>query len=253
MGSRSSRSSKLVDVVLIAIDFENFSHYDNGYALKSSSQLGLAILDTKEINEVSPDKLISTYNFVWGSPSYYRRKAYKFSFGETIKIRYSEIADRIQSLIPRARNIVFVGHSVCQEIRALRILGFQFPVLLSAILDTAGIGKDILGHWMSLSQLLLRLECSFDNRKLHCAGNDAAFTLKALLLLAARGFSKQEQDLDGDCNMTDVLQQISNYPKPQSRTWTWDQEKIDEIRAARKQKREDEEICLNAFALIEPS
>ena len=264
MGLHFSRPSELVDVVLIAIDFEKFNTIRNRFAKVQDCQVGLAILDTKKINEVSLDRLISTYNFVVGAPSYHKKVSHRFAFGETIHIRPSEIKDRIQSLIPPARNVVFVGHTTSCELHTLSILGFQFPVLLSAALDTHWIGKEVFeGMSMRLIDLLLRLGFCFDEGDLHCAGNDATFTLKALLRLAVRGFLDQERDLDGDCNMIEVLQELSNYPilrggdlnGPLLRRWqrTWDQEKNDQIRAAREHKRETVDSFSDAFAIFDQS
>ena len=126
----SSRSLRLSDVVLIAIDFEGINTIKRGFAQKNDCQVGLAILDTKKINKVSPAKLISTYNFATGSPSYLRKASEKFIFGETITIHPSDIVDRIQSFIPPARNIVFVGHGIIRDLGVLRALDFQTPVLL---------------------------------------------------------------------------------------------------------------------------
>jgi CRISPR/Cas system endoribonuclease Cas6 (RAMP superfamily) len=91
----SFRSPRLSDVVLIAIDFENINTIKSGFSHKNNYQVSLAVLDTKEINQVSPDKLISTYNFATGSPSYLRKASEKFIFGETITIRPSDLADCI--------------------------------------------------------------------------------------------------------------------------------------------------------------
>ena len=270
-GFHSSRSSELADVVLIAIDFEKLVNIEAGFARRQSCQVGLAILDTKKINQGSLDKLISTYNFVTGPPSYYKRVGQNFSFGESTRIHPSEIVDRIQSLIPPGRNVVLVGHGIACDLCALQILGFQFPVRLSSIIDTSRIAQEILGKkWIRLVDLLERLESPFDKIDLHCAGNDATFTLRALLLLAARGFSNQERDLDGDCDMIDLLQQLSNYPTPYTKDlkvqvsdeWisirgrqakTWDKEKADQTRAARRDKREDVDSCFDAFALFDQS
>jgi hypothetical protein len=254
----SFRSPRLSDAVLIAIDFENINTIKSGFSHKNNCQVGLAVLDTKKINQVSPDKLISTYNFATGSPSYLRKASEKFIFGETITIRPSDMADCIQSSIPPARNIVFVGHGIVNDLQALQALGFQFPVLLSGVLDTFQVANEVFQFWAgSLSDLLLSLGCSFN--RLHCAGNDANFTLRALLLLAVQGFTDQQRDQVGDYDTLGILQQISTCPIPhwvdpevralekrekrrersrKHQSKTWDKEKQEQIRAARKIKKE---------------
>jgi CRISPR/Cas system endoribonuclease Cas6 (RAMP superfamily) len=66
----SSRLSRLSDVILIAIDFENINNIKSGFSQTNNCEVGLANFDTKEINQLSPDSLISTFNFATGSPSY---------------------------------------------------------------------------------------------------------------------------------------------------------------------------------------
>lgn len=95
LGDHSSRSPSLSDVVLIAIDFENINTIKSGFSQKHNCQAGLAIFDTKEIGQVSPNKLISTYNFATGSPSYLAKASKKFIFGEIIIICPSDMVDRI--------------------------------------------------------------------------------------------------------------------------------------------------------------
>ncbi|KAK1766912.1 hypothetical protein QBC33DRAFT_93341 [Phialemonium atrogriseum] len=99
LGHHYSRSPSLLDVVLIAIDFENINTIKSGISLKDNCQVGLAILDTREIYRVSPSRLIVTHNMATGSPSYLMKASRKFIFGETITIRPSYMAGRIQSLI----------------------------------------------------------------------------------------------------------------------------------------------------------
>ncbi|MCJ1328290.1 hypothetical protein MMC10_004966 [Thelotrema lepadinum] len=260
--SLSSESSGLSDVIFIAIDFEHLDNIETGFAQGSNCQVGLAILDTKDINadQVSPDKLISTYNFSTGSLKYHTKASKKFMFGETVRLCTSEIADHIQSLIPSSRNTVFVGHGVKSDIKALQSLNFQFPALLSAIIDTRQVANQVFGTFSrSLMGLLQRVECPFN--RLHSAGNDANFTLRALLLLAVRGLAHRQPDMEGgSCNTLAILQQISSCPLPRwvnpeliaarkkqkriekrkvHQAKARDEERQDQVRAFRKQKRED--------------
>ena len=98
----SSRSPRLLDVVLIAIDFENINTIKSGFSQKNHCQVGLAIFNTKEINQVSLNILILTYNFATGSPLYPTKASKKFIFRETITICLLDIAIYIQSFIPLA-------------------------------------------------------------------------------------------------------------------------------------------------------
>jgi DNA polymerase III epsilon subunit-like protein len=139
------------------------------------------------------DKLLRTYHFTTGTPSYVEKASNRFHFGKTLPVSSSELANRIQTLIPRGRKVVFVGHGVMNDLRALKALGFQFPTRLSTALDTSQIAHEVLGSWTgSLRELLKELKCPYNG--LHCAGNDANFTLKALLLLVAKGLEEQNSN-----------------------------------------------------------
>jgi len=258
LGHCSFEPSTLLDVVLIAIDFENISTIKSGFSQKNNCQVGLAVLDTKEINQVPPNRLISTHNFATGSPSYLAKASKKFIFREIVIIRPSDIINCIQSLIPPARNIVFVGHGIINDFQTLQALDFQFPALLSCVLDTFQVVNEAFQLWAgSLGDLLLSLGCSFN--RLHCAGNDANFTLRALLLLAARGHASQQRDQGGDYDALAILQQISTCPIPhwvdpevqalekrrkrreksrKHQSKACDKEKQEQIRSARKLKKE---------------
>lgn len=58
----------------------------------------------------------------------------------------------------------------------------------------------------SLGNLLAQLQCPFD--RLHNAGNDAHFTLRAALLMASRGLSHSR------CS---ILDRIARYPHPRAK------------------------------------
>jgi DNA polymerase III alpha subunit (gram-positive type) len=180
--------------------------------LRSNCQAGLAILDTKEIGSVPLDKLVKTYNFAKGMRWYVEKARTEFTFGDsTTAVTVSELSSSIQALIPPFRNVIFVGHGMFNDLQALHRLGIRFPIHLSAILDTLHIAREVLGYCVgSLGKLLNKVGCP--HQGLHCAGNDAHFTLEALLLLAAKGLEKPHQDLD----MINMLQQIGNEETPRS-------------------------------------
>ncbi|KAF2016109.1 hypothetical protein BU24DRAFT_492267 [Aaosphaeria arxii CBS 175.79] len=258
LGVQTPPTPNLSDVVLIAIDFENINTIKSGFAEKRDCQIGLAILDTKEIHRQAPNTLVSTYNLATGSPFNLRKASEKFIFGETITISTADVAERIQSYIPPARNIVFVGYGIINDLQALQALDFQFPALLSSVLDTSQVANNVFEIWGgSLGDLLLKLSCSFN--RLHCAGNDANFTLRALLLLASEGFTRQQRFQTEDCDTLAILRQISHDPIPcwtdpevaalekrekrreksrKHQSKTWSKEKQAEIRAARQLTKE---------------
>lgn len=62
------------DPVLIAIDFENITGIgkDSKSGQETNTQVGLAVLDTRDITASTPrENIISTYNFITGSKEHY--------------------------------------------------------------------------------------------------------------------------------------------------------------------------------------
>ncbi len=104
----------------------------------------------------------------------------RFLFGESVATTQNDILRSIESLVPPDRQVVFVSHDIRHNLRALDLLDFDFSKFNITTLDTQAIAHGS----PTLRRLLLTLGCHFT--KLHCGGNDANFTLKALLLLAIR-------------------------------------------------------------------
>ena len=178
------------DVVFVAIDFEcteNVKQQLPGH--EANCQVGVAVLDTKCLVVPFPESPISTYNFIAGSSSYFEKAAKQFLFGQSITIRHPDIRSNLEALIPRERSIVLVGHAFENELRILRDLGLDLHTSVVGTFDTQKIAAEfILGRPASLCTTLEALGCPFEN--LHNAGNDAHFTLQALLAAAVRLYSR---------------------------------------------------------------
>lgn len=277
LGLRSSQSPRFADVVLISIDFEDTAAIQFEFSDDLKCEVGLAILDTTQLQHTAPVDAIHTHNFVTGPSPYAQRATGRFLFGETRSIRPSEIVACIQSCIPAHRNVVIVGHGVCSDIQVLQALNFHFAVP-PVVLDTYQIAKTLTAEGMSLSRLLEALDLPF--HQLHCAGNDAHFTLRALLLLAVAGCTVQAQTRHHQ--RVESLRQVATYPIPRPaqldrmcpklppkkrlgmskrrklEAMTWTAEKKDQIRAARRKKKEENEAFESLFAdfdvdIMEPS
>lgn len=183
-------TSSVCNIVFIAIDFENIANIQRDLSQNLDSEVGLAILDTRDFDSVPSTKLISTYNFASGSSDYQERARKKFLFGESIAIIQNNMLKSVKSLVPPDRQVVFVGHDIQHDLRALDLLDFDFSTFNITTLDTQSVFAEVISHEsLTLRRLLLTLGCPFT--KLHCGGNDANFTLKALLLLAVRSCVKQ--------------------------------------------------------------
>jgi hypothetical protein len=154
------------------------------------SEVGLVILDARDLDSMSSTKLIATYNFASGSLNYQERATKKFLFGETVALTQNDMLRSIRSLVPTDRQVIFVGHDIQNDLRVLDLLNFYFSTFNITTLDTQSISTKAMSYNSpKLRHLLLTLGCPFT--KLHCGGNDANFTLKALLLLAAKNCIRQ--------------------------------------------------------------
>jgi hypothetical protein len=93
------------DAVLIAIDFEQLGNIRQDDSLNLDSQVGLAILNVRDIMSLNPSEIISTFQFASGSPGYCERTSKKFLFGNCTSIKQKDMLNSIKSLIPGSRSI----------------------------------------------------------------------------------------------------------------------------------------------------
>jgi len=182
-----------LEPLYVSIDFENPDLIVNKFHRGSNSQVGISILDTRDLNLLPREQALTlaTYNFVTGSDLYYTASANRYLWGTPEKILPSDMLTAINKHISRPdRNIILVGHGCGRDLAALRSLGFNFQASAIHILDTANIAREPGKSHLSLCRLLDKLKCP--HAKLHNAGNDAHFTLRALILLAIKGHENQE-------------------------------------------------------------
>ena len=221
-----------------------------------NSQVGVAILDSRDLISSSPQTAISTYNFVTGSPSYCAATTKEFLFDKTITIHQRDILSNLESLVPRTRNIILVGHGIKNDLQVLQLLDFNLHTSIGGILDVGRIASKILPNIpITLSSILSELRCPFQN--LHTAGNDAHFTLRVLLLLAIRDYPEEEVSSNHQ-EILSALKAITNVSIPRKsdpqsknikkkqrkfqknrkhRSKSWDIETQEQIRAERAARR----------------
>jgi DNA polymerase III alpha subunit (gram-positive type) len=138
-------------------------------------------------------------------------------------------------------------------LQALRLLNFKFPTSVVSILDTFRIARELEVTASSLNDLLEIFQCPFD--KLHCAGNDAHFILRVLLLLAVKSYIKEDAQYPSRLTILEEIAYTSiphqtdphakaamNKMKRLQRTRKhqskfWDAEMQEKIRAERAAKR----------------
>lgn len=179
------------DAVLVAIDCEHTGNLRNGFRDSQDSQVGLAILDPRDllVGETETPK-IATYNFVTGSVPYTTKSSEKFLFGKTVTVSTGDLLRQIEAVLPQDRDIILIGHSVECEVAILQTLGFKFTAV-SAVVETTKLANQVFKSWHgSLGDLLRICKCPFSD--LHNGGNDAHFTLRAALHLVDKGCQQIE-------------------------------------------------------------
>lgn len=182
-----------LEPLYVSIDFERAELIVDQFRLRSDTQVGISILDTRDLNLLPRDKLfkLTTYNLVTGSESYYAASASNYLWGTSEKILPCHMLTAIEKHVDRRdRNIILVGHGFSSDLAALRALGFNFEASVIGILDTSNIANELQMQNFSLVRLLDKLKCP--HARLYNAGNDAHFTLRALILLAIKGHEKQD-------------------------------------------------------------
>jgi hypothetical protein len=123
-----------------------------------------------------------------------------------------EIVSSLEQLPGRDRNLVLVGHGIAGDQTLLKVLGFNLETSVVGVLDTEYLAQYLFGGpRLRLRSLLIELKCPFDN--LHCAGNDAHFALRALLLLAVQGYLGFDVD-DVARDRLEMLHAIGQAPLP---------------------------------------
>ncbi|KAL5360182.1 hypothetical protein BJX96DRAFT_175051 [Aspergillus floccosus] len=189
----TSIPDNLYDAVIVAIDFEGTQHILADKSLNLGVQVGLAILDTRELTSSSTNNCISTYNFAAGSATRHEKAGRQFLFGKSVHIALEDLRTAIEVCMPQYRNIILVGHDVNNELIALRDLHFDFEQFPMDVIDTQWVAKEVGGFpSLQLRRMLQELEWPYG--RLHCAGNDVHFTLRALLLLAARACAGKKKE-----------------------------------------------------------
>ncbi|KAK1992922.1 QDE-2-interacting protein [Colletotrichum falcatum] len=212
------------DVVFVCIDIEVAEEH-HGTIL----EVGLSILDTRDIAGVPPGEngcswapFIRSRHLITDEHRHIRNRKYVkgcpelFNFGMSEYPPLSSLGPSIIAAITdlsvagqegnakaewRFRNVVLLGHDLRSDIAYLERINVELwgmGGVMSRTLDT----KDMYQAWRqetqgrSLAAVLTDLGISHSN--LHNAGNDAAYTMQAMLGLAvaARVDRSQKKDLD---------------------------------------------------------
>lgn len=221
-----------VDAVFVSLDLEVASDRQRLHLSDEKPvvrQLAFASLDTRDIRSMSVSSdlrsLMSLQMFeVCLSPDTKKpvqemAKEKQCLFAQTQSIPSDEVSSTIiRNLCIRdslaapenssLRNIVLVGHSLGEDLKILRLLDIDPATVgpIPTIIDTHSMARFIFppyhpnhpvepGQDFSLAGVLAELGCLPDKSEFHNAGNDAVYSLYAMLLLAIKAGTAREANL----------------------------------------------------------
>lgn len=234
-----------IDAVFVSLDLEVASDRQRLHLSAEKpiiKQLGFASLDTRDIRSLSMlsdlRSLISLQMFeISLSPDTKKavqkkiRKKQQCRFAQTQSITSEEVSSTIiRNLCIREsgpensslRNIVLVGHSLGEDLKILRLLDIDPASVgpISTIIDTHSIARFIFPPYhpnhpvkpeqdFSLAGVLAELGYLLDRSEFHNAGNDALYSLYAMLLLAIKAGTARKADLSkGEWRSLEILRSV---------------------------------------------
>ena len=199
----------LQDAVLICIDCEAYEFNQD-----KVTEIGVAVLDTKNIKSKPTSEFMSelkyTHYRIRDHSRLLNRRFVKgceenFNFGETAWINLADagtVLSRIFSdptqlhqaadlevvMEDAKRNIILVGHGLSSDKGYMDRLGFNPMTSINVIrsFDTQVVAGGTKKVQIALWRLLSYLDIQAVN--LHNAGNDAAYALQALVVMALKDF-----------------------------------------------------------------
>ncbi|KAK5135815.1 hypothetical protein LTR08_004642 [Meristemomyces frigidus] len=199
------------DVVFVSIDCEAHEHAQN-----KITEVGVAVLDTRDVagmdDDTKEEAWFSKMKYAHYRPieyaklinrSYIKGCPEQFGFGSSSWIKLADMGPILKrifqsptqllqagdfSVVPseEKRNVIFVAHGASNDKAYLKKVGFDMTAdaVVSRTMDTQVVASGSKKHSIALRRLLLSL--GSDPVNLHNAGNDAAYTLQALVVMALR-------------------------------------------------------------------
>jgi hypothetical protein len=190
--STNSDASPKQRTIFLSIDIESTPR-----ARPRVNEVGVSILDTADLS--SPTKpcsqIIRSHNFRTTPKYWYSKPTKPFLFGTTQNVPPVELQDLLQRItLGGARTdplyesegvqVVLVGHDIRVD---MKIMENCFPGIWENTVVSAVIDLPVLAGELKLGTVLDQLDIGKEEyRGLHCGGNDANYTLKALLLTAVQ-------------------------------------------------------------------
>jgi hypothetical protein len=202
--------------VFVAVDVESHERSHS-----KITEIGVATLDTRDLDNLPPGKdgcdwfsqirarhfriedhkHLVNYEFVQGCPDRFEFGTSEFIPLQDVKIKLAECfkppfaslrdADEVDGMEPNSvpRSIVLVGHDINTDVSYLKRLDFNPSTEISNLLGTLD-SATLYSAWRRESQKtsLGKVLGGFDiiSWNLHNAGNDAVYTIQAMLAVCVR-------------------------------------------------------------------
>ncbi|KAK0635259.1 hypothetical protein B0T17DRAFT_515746 [Bombardia bombarda] len=182
------------DIRLMSLDFD-YRHHNSQTGALLRADAGVSILDIQDLRAAAHSslghlkktgQLIQSYHFAAQDTRHDRPRVIRFLFGKPEAVSFNYLKRKLEALALR-RNVILVLHDPLIDIKVLEQLSIDLCPLY--ILDTQAEALRMNRFRISvvqtsLEETLKRLGIPYSN--LHVAGNDARFTLQALLMLAVQ-------------------------------------------------------------------
>lgn len=219
--SPSSSADSDSDVIYIAVDVESYERNHN-----IITEIGFATLDTRDLKGIPPGeagkdwhKFIRARHFRINEYKHYINSEFvrgcpdQFEFGESEFVDLKDISRVVASCFKypysaknagnageEKRNIIFLGHDTKQDVAYLRKLGYDPDNLANLIgtQDTAAMWRAITKEQSPrcLAHIMYALELESWNT--HNAGNDAVYTVHAMIGMCVKDLQKKASDEDDE-------------------------------------------------------
>ncbi|KAL2164596.1 hypothetical protein VTH06DRAFT_3813 [Thermothelomyces fergusii] len=194
--------------LFVAIDVEAWEQ-DQGLI----TEIGIAMLDTSKIKDIPPGEgcqnwfpLIEARHIrikenSWATNSrFVRGCANSFNFGTTEFVVESEVAQLLKDIIDNAtfvdpadgtkrpRPVILVFHESSSDIKYLKFVSYHVEAARNVIdvIDTRTMHQHLVRSNDSASLASVLFHLGIPSQFLHNAGNDAVYTLQAMVGLAAK-------------------------------------------------------------------
>ncbi|KAI0429698.1 hypothetical protein F5Y09DRAFT_356807 [Xylaria sp. FL1042] len=173
---------------------------------RAVTEIGLAVLDTEDLINICPGErgeswfsLVQAYHFRIQERSYMVNSKYvqgcpeSFNFGESEMVSINNIKNVVGKIIgdeksEDQRPVIIVGHEIEQDLKYLTRIGYNpwsSPLIVDEI-DTKNMFQRIKRSPDGRSLAIICTELGIPGNNYHNAGNDAVYTLRAMIAMAIK-------------------------------------------------------------------